>query len=279
MRLADNDRDRPENPSQGHPVEAYSVCRLDGKVALITGAGAGIGQATASLFAQQGAKVVIFDRDQSSSEASADSICSAGGTAIATHGDVRDARCIDRVVARVNAELGGIHILVNNAGIFPRAALADISDDQWDEVLDINLKGVFHCARAVAPQMIERRAGKIINISSVNIHVGATNFSHYIASKGGVIGFTRALARELGDHNIHVNAVTPGAVQTESERRIVEAQGKAGEEAVAGIVARQCLKRRVLPAEIASVCLFLASDLSNSMTGQTLNADCGYALY
>ena len=102
---------------------------------------------------------------------------------------------------------------------------------------------------------------------------GAPNFSHYIASKGGVIGFTRALARELGDYNIHVNAVTPGAIQTESEKRT------ATQQAVDAIVARQCLKRRVLPPEIAAVCLFLASDLSDSMTGQTLNVDCGIALY
>jgi 3-oxoacyl-[acyl-carrier protein] reductase len=186
---------------------------------------------------------------------------------------------VKSVVDRAETEFGGIHILVNNAGIYPRAALIDMTDEQWNEVLDINLKGVFHCTRAVAPQMVKRRAGKIINISSVNIHLGAPNFSHYIASKGGIIGFTRALARELGDYNIHVNAVTPGAIQTEAEKRLVAQQGQAGLDAVAGIVARQCLKRRVLPPEIAGVCLFLASDLSDSMTGQTLNADCGNALY
>jgi 3-oxoacyl-[acyl-carrier protein] reductase len=238
-------------------VDNQPLWRLDGKVAFITGAGAGIGEATAKLFSQQGASVAVFDRD-------------------ATGADIKS---VKDTVERASKELGGIHILVNNAGIYPRAALVDMSDEQWNEVLDINLKGAFYFTRAVAPQMIKRRAGKIINISSVNIHVGAANFSHYIASKGGIIGFTRALARELGDHNIHVNAVTPGAIQTEAEKRLVAQQGKAGEKAVAEIVARQCLKRRILPPEIAAVCLFLASDLSDAMTGQTLNADCGNALY
>ncbi|MGA3326933.1 MAG: 3-oxoacyl-ACP reductase family protein [Terriglobia bacterium] len=260
-------------------MENKPLLRLDGKVAFITGAGAGIGEATALLFAQQGASVVIFDRDGAGAEGVAGAIRAAGGRALAVAGDVRDAQIVKSVVDRAETEFGGIHILVNNAGIYPRAALIDMTDEQWNEVLDINLKGVFHCTRAVAPQMVKRRAGKIINISSVNIHLGAPNFSHYIASKGGIIGFTRALARELGDYNIHVNAVTPGAIQTEAEKRLVAQQGQAGLDAVAGIVARQCLKRRVLPPEIAGVCLFLASDLSDSMTGQTLNADCGNALY
>jgi NAD(P)-dependent dehydrogenase (short-subunit alcohol dehydrogenase family) len=255
------------------------LLRLEGKGAFITGAGAGIGEATARLFAQQGASVLVFDRDGSGAEGVAGAIRAAGGRAFAVAGDVRDVQIVKSAVDRAEAEFGGVHILVNNAGIYPRAALIDMTDEQWNEVLDINLKGVFHCTRAIAPQMIKRRAGKIINISSVNIHVGAPNFSHYIASKGGIIGFTRALARELGDYNIHVNAVTPGAIQTEAEKRLVAQQGQAGQEAVAAIVARQCLKRRVLPQEIAAVCLFLASDLSDSMTGQTLNADGGNALY
>jgi 3-oxoacyl-[acyl-carrier protein] reductase len=260
-------------------VENQPLCRLDGKAAFITGAGAGIGEATAKLFAQQGASIVVFDRETAGAEAAAEAIRARGGRAFAASGDVRDTTCINEALGRAETEFGGIHILVNNAGIYPRASVVEMSDDQWDEVLNINLKGVFHCTRAVVPQMIKRRAGKIINISSVNIHVGAPNFSHYIASKGGIIGFTRALARELGDYNIHVNAVTPGAVQTEAEKRLVAQQGKAGEEAVAAIVARQCLKRRILPDEIAGVCLFLAASLSDSMTGQTLNADCGNALY
>jgi 3-oxoacyl-[acyl-carrier protein] reductase len=260
-------------------LENQPLLRLDGKAAFITGAGAGIGEATARLFAQQGASVMVFDREGSGAEGVAAAIRAAGGRALAVAGDVRNVEAVKNAVHRADSEFGGVQILVNNAGIYPRAALVEMTDEQWNEVLDINLKGTFHCTRAVAPQMIQRRAGKIINISSVNIHVGATNFSHYIASKGGIIGFTRALARELGDYNIHVNAVTPGAINTEAEKRLVAQQGQAGLDAVAGIVARQCLKRRIMPPEIAGVCLFLASELSDSMTGQTLNADGGNALY
>lgn len=258
-------------------MKTQPLWKLDGKVAFITGAGAGIGEATAKLFAQQGASIVIYDWKGGNAEKVAQSVREAGGKAIGIAGDVRDSRAVKSAVDRAGAEFGGVHILVNNAGIFPRAAVTEIRDDQWDEVLGVNLDGMFYCTRAVVPQMKERRSGKIINISSVNFHVGAPNFSHYIASKGGVIGFTRALARELGDYNIHVNAVTPGAIETESEK--LTGSKEAVDAAVAAIVARQCLKRRITPSEIAEVSLFLASELSDSMTGQTINADGGYALY
>jgi 3-oxoacyl-[acyl-carrier protein] reductase len=246
---------------------------LKDKVALITGAAAGIGEATARLFAEEGAHVVVYDRSGDDAESVARDIRAAGGSAFAVTGDVRDAATVKGAIDRAVAAHGHFDILVNNAGIYPRHAVLDITEQEWDEVLSVNLKGVFQCTRLALPHMIAQRSGKIVNISSVNFHLGNSNFSHYIASKGGIIGFTRALARELGPHNIHINAITPGAVQTEAEKRI------ATQAQVDAIVVRQCLERRVLPLDIARVCLFLASEWSDSITGQTINVDCGNALY
>jgi 3-oxoacyl-[acyl-carrier protein] reductase len=246
---------------------------LKDKVALVTGAAAGIGEATAQLFAEEGAHVVVYDREGDDAESVARTIRAAGGSAFAVAGDVRDAATVKGAIDRVVAAHGHFDILINNAGIYPRRAVLEISEQEWDEVLSVNLKGVFQCTRLALPRMIAQRSGKIINISSVNFHVGSPNFSHYIASKGGIIGFTRALARELGPHNIHINAITPGAVRTEAEKRI------ATQAQVDAIVVRQCLNHRVLPLDIARTCLFLASEWSDAITGQTINVDCGYALY
>jgi 3-oxoacyl-[acyl-carrier protein] reductase len=137
----------------------------------------------------------------------------------------------------------------------------------------INLKSMFHTAQAVLPGMMVRRAGKIVNISSVTFHLGVANLVHYVASKGGVIGLTRALAREIGDHDIHVNCITPGAVLVEAEKAVVT------DEQINTFVAEQCLKRRILPIDIARVCLFLSSELSDGMTGQVLNVDGGWVMH
>jgi 3-oxoacyl-[acyl-carrier protein] reductase len=148
-----------------------------------------------------------------------------------------------------------------------------MTEQQWDEMQDINLKGMFHCIQAVLPHMISQRAGKIVNISSVTFHLGMASLTHYVASKGGVIGLTRALAREVGEHNIHVNCITPGAIKTESEARFVtDAQAKE-------MMAKQSLQRRIMPLDVARVCLFLSSELSDGMTGQSLNVDGGWVMY
>ena len=135
---------------------------------------------------------------------------------------------------------------------------------------NINLKGTFRCTKAVLPHMVERQAGKIVNISSVTFHVGLPNLTHYVASKGAIIGLTRSLAREMGPHNIHVNCITPGAVLVEREKEFVD------EEGVRAMLALQCLQRRIVPLDIARVCAFLSCELSDGMTGQTLNVDGGW---
>jgi 3-oxoacyl-[acyl-carrier protein] reductase len=231
---------------------------LEDKVALVTGAAAGIGEAIARLFAQEGAHVFAVDKD-------------AGAGII--QADVRSPAQMRRAAGQALERHGRIDILVNNAGIYPRQDFVSMTEQEWDEVHDVNLKGVFHCTQAVLPQMMAQRAGKIVNISSVTFHLGPKRLSHYVAAKGGVIGLTRSLARELGEHNIHVNCITPGAIETESEPRFVTP------EQVAAMVAEQSLPRRILPLDIARVCVFLGSELSDGMTGQTLNVDGGWAMH
>ena len=226
---------------------------LKDKVALVTGGAAGIGVEISRLFTEEGARVVVLDRE--------------------TGVDVRSPSNIQNVVGQAIGQHGRIDILVNNAGIYPRQDFVSMTEQQWDEMQDVNLKGVFHCTKAVAPQMIAQRAGKIVNISSVTFHLGARKLVHYVAAKGGVIGFTRSLARELGEHNVHVNCITPGAIETASEARFVTT------EQVSAMVAQQCLDRRILPIDIARVCVFLAAPLSDGMTGQTLNVDGGWVMY
>lgn len=246
---------------------------LQGKAALITGSATGIGNAIARLYAEHGASLLLIDRNQPANEVTAAELEKAGARVRAVGLDLRDRAGIKAAVAEAQYLFGSIDILVNNAGIYPRKAFLETSEQEWDEMQEINLKSMFHTTQAVLPSMIERRAGKIVNISSVTFHLGAANLVHYVASKGGVIGLTRALARETGNDNIHVNCITPGAVLVEAEKAVVT------EQQVQEFVAAQCLKRRILPIDIARVCLFLSSELSDGMTGQVLNVDGGWVMH
>src|SRR5688572_28938313 len=214
---------------------------LRGKVALITGSATGIGNATARLFAEHGAHLLLLDRNQPPNEATAVELQRGGTKVRAVTTDLRDRRSIDAAVGAFES----IDILVNNAGIYPRKAFLETSEEEWDEMQAVNLKSMFHTSQAVLPAMIERRSGKIVNISSVTFHLGVANLVHYVASKGGVIGLTRALARETGDHNVHVNCITPGAVLVEAEKAVVT------DEQIKIFVSEQSLKRRILPIDIA----------------------------
>jgi 3-oxoacyl-[acyl-carrier protein] reductase len=246
---------------------------LTKKVALITGAATGIGEAIARTFAAEGARVAVFDRDGAGAEEVAADIRSNGGAAVACQGDVRDAGAVRGAIDGTLSEFGRLDILVNNAGIYPRHNLLDMTEQQWDEIVSTNLKGVFQCTRLALPHMVTRGSGKIVNISSVTFHLGMKGLTHYVSSKGGIIGFTRALAREVGESNVHVNAVTPGAIETEAEKKI------ATQEQVDAVVALQSLRRRIVPLDVARVCVFLASELSDGMTGQTVNVDGGWVMY
>jgi 3-oxoacyl-[acyl-carrier protein] reductase len=246
---------------------------LKNKTAIITGAATGIGEGIARLFAGYGASLVLLDRNPGALHAVSTSISSPGTPALPIALDVRDRRAIDAAVDRAHAEIGPIDILVNNAGIYPRQSFLEMSEQQWDEMQSINLKSMFHTTQAILPEMIGRGKGKIVNISSVTFHLGLENLTHYVASKGGVIGLTRSLAREMGPHNIHINCITPGAIQVEAERAVVS------EDQISLWMDQQSLKRRMLPLDIARTCLFLASELSDGLTGQTLNVDGGWIMH
>ena len=245
---------------------------LDGKVTIVTGAATGIGEGIARLFADKGSHLFLLDRNSERNSAVATSI-SAVRSAAAFAGDVRDPKAIQTVVDAAMEQFGRVDVLVNNAGIYPRQSFVDMTEAQWDEMQDVNLRSVFHCSKAVLPNMIARRQGKIVNISSVTFLLGTKNLVHYVASKGGIIGLTRSLAREMGEHNVFVNCITPGAVKVEAEKQV------ATEEQLREIVGLQSLKRRIVPLDIARVCLFLASELSDGMTGQTLNVDGGWVMH
>jgi 3-oxoacyl-[acyl-carrier protein] reductase len=246
---------------------------LQGKVAMITGSATGIGNAVARLFAEHGANVLLMDRNQPPNEATATELERSGVKARAVGLDLRDRAGIDAAVADATKVFGSIDILINNAGIYPRKAFLETSEQEWDEMQDINLKSMFNTTQAVLPGMIARKSGKIVNISSVTFHMGIANLVHYVASKGGVIGLTRALAREIGEHNVHVNCITPGAVLVEAEKAVVT------DDQIKYFVDQQSLKRRILPIDIARVCLFLSSELSDAMTGQVLNVDGGWIMH
>ena len=246
---------------------------LKDQIALITGAATGIGEAVARLFASQGAHVHILDRDAAGCKRVAGSICADGGIAFAAPGDVCSTPDIDAWVKDAAAHSGRIDLLVNNAGIYPRQAFLQMTEEQWDVMQDTNLKSMFRTMKAVLPHMVAQKSGRVVNISSVTFHLGMSPMSHYVTSKGGVIGLTRSLAREMGEHNVHINCITPGAIKTEAEAKVVS------EEQARAFLAGQSLKRRLMPLDVARVCLFLCSEFSDGVTGQSLNVDGGWVMY
>lgn len=246
---------------------------LKDKVAVITGSATGIGNETARLFAREGAALALIDRNRAANDATAAELTKAGVKALAFTLDVRDRGAIEAAVGETIRAFGAVDVLVNNAGIYPRQPFLDITEAQWDEMQAVNLKSMFHMTQAVMPGMIAQKSGKVVNISSITFHLGPAKMVHYVASKGGVIGFTRSLAHEVGEHNIHINCITPGAVLVEAEKTVVT------DDQIKEWVGLQCLKRRIIPIDIARTCLFLSSELSDGLTGQTLNVDGGWIMH
>ena len=238
--------------------------KLAGRVALVTGASRGIGAAIAGAFGREGAMVAVnYHRSEARAAEVVATIQAAGSQAIAVRADVSDGAAVRAMVERTVAAFGPVDVLVNNAGILNALPLDQMSEDVWDEMMATNLRSVFLCARAVLPAMLARGRGKIINVTSQVGQKGMPNHVHYAAAKAGVIGFTRALAREVGPRGVHVNAIAPGPIETELIGPITEEFRR--EKTV--IFA---LRRLGLPDEVAPTAVFLASDDSNFYAGQTL---------
>jgi len=246
---------------------------IKGKVVIVTGAAAGIGAGVAELFAEQGAHVFLSDVDGPGVNKVAAALQAKGCSACAFEANAGSRDAMAKVVDDALSGFGRIDVLINNAGIYPRQPFLEMTEQQWDTMQDINLKSVFHCTKLVLPHMVKQRAGAIVNISSVTFFTGLQNLTHYIASKGAIIGFTRGLAREVGVHNVRVNCITPGAIETEGERKLMSKQE------ADKVMEFQSLKRRISPLDLGRVCLFLATELSDAMTGQTLNVDGGWIMY
>jgi NAD(P)-dependent dehydrogenase (short-subunit alcohol dehydrogenase family) len=250
--------------------------RLAGNVALVTGGASGIGRASAILFAHEGARIVVADLPGSPIDDTLSAIREAGGQAVAAAGDVRRAEDAERMVATAVAQFGRIDVLFNNAGIEFVASVEDMPEDKWDLVVDTNLKGIYLMSKAAIPRMIQQGGGKIINTASQLGWVGAPRFSAYCASKGGVLNLTRAMALELAPHNIRVNALCPGAVETPLLLRQFGG-GRSGPQGTLQMLADlHALKRIAQPVELAYPALFLACDESSFMTGASLVVDGGY---
>jgi len=256
---------------------------LTDKVVIVTGGAHGIGKAYCLAFAKAGAQVVIADIDKVGAESAASEISKANSgdgemkrllSPLALYVDVSNETATKEMAARVIDRFGRIDVLINNAAVFSvvpmnRGRIETIDPEEWDRLMAVNLRGVFFCCRAALPTMRRQKAGKIVNIASGTVFAGAAGRIHYVTSKAATIGFTRTLAREVGDDNITVNCLAPG--NTLSEENPTEQMIKFRESSV-GL---RSIKRIQLPQDVVGAMLFLASPLSDFITGQTINVDGG----
>ena len=246
--------------------------KLEGKVAIVTGASKGIGREIALLYAKEGAKLVVTARSEELLRSLSDEIRAAGGEEpLCFPLDVKQSEKVDELVDKTLDKFGRVDILVNNAGVTRDGLLLRMSDEDWDEVLDTNLKGAFFCLRAVAKPMMRQRAGRIINMASVIGLIGNAGQANYAASKAGIIALTKSAAKELGSRNILINAIAPGFIDTDMTRSLSDDIKNA-------ILKSIPVGKLGQPADIARAALFLASDESSFVTGQVLTVDGGMVM-
>jgi len=242
--------------------------KLGEKVALITGGAQGIGRAIALLFAREGARVAISDINLEKARETGREVESLGQEALAVGGDVADAAEAEAMVQQTVERFGRLDILVNNAGVARDQVLLRMKEGDWDLVMSVNLKGVFHCTKAALRPFLKQKAGKVVNIASVVGEMGNAGQSNYAASKAGVIGFTKAIAREYANRNIQVNAVAPGFIDT----AMTQAIPQKGREL---LIQQIPMERLGTPEDVAEAVLFLASPSADYITGQVLNVNGG----
>lgn len=246
--------------------------RLAGKVAIVTGSAQGIGAAYALALAAAGARLCVTDIGDP--RETSERICACSGEAIGVRADVTDAHAARHMVAQTIEAFGSVDILVNNAAIFSDLQgkpFEEISSEEWDRVSAVNIRGVFECCKAVMPEMRRRKRGKIVNVASATVFKGSPMLLHYVASKGAVVALTRALAREVGRHNICVNCIAPGFTLSEG----VEANGFYDDAFKAANVGTRALARDAAPDDLLGPLVFLCSGESDFMTGQTIVVDGG----
>lgn len=259
--------------TQAETASPLAARRLKDKVAIITGGGQGIGRAFALRFAGEGAHVVVADIQEEKAGSVAREVGDLGTNGLAVRTDVSDAESTRAMVERTVERFGRVDVLVNNAAIFATIKMKpfeEIGREEWDRMMAVNLTGAFLCCQAVSPRMREQRWGRIINISSATVLMGRPYYAHYVTSKAGIIGMTRALANELGSDNVTVNAIMPGATETEVPRETVNP------EQAEALIASQAIHRRERPDDLVGAAAFLASDDAGFITGQSINIDGGH---
>lgn len=245
--------------------------KLEGKVAIVTGAGRGIGRSIALALANEGADIVIADYVLDGAESVVEEVKTLGRRAIAVQGSVASLADAENLAKQALDEFGKIDILVNNAGITRDDLILRMTEEQWDAVIDTNLKGTFNCTKAVTRTMLKQKSGKIVNMASVMGIMGNAGQANYAASKGGVIALTKSTAKELGSRGINVNAIAPGFIQTAMTDELSE---KVRESIAENIP----LRKLGTPEDVAKLVVFLCSEDSSYITGQVINVDGGMVM-
>lgn len=246
---------------------------LVGKNAIVTGGASGIGLAAGRRLARDGVGIAVWDIDEAGAQRAVAELVAAGGRAVACRVDVSSRKQVDAGLARVHAELGPVQILVNNAGVTSFRPFLEVTEEEWDRIMSINLKSMLHCTQAVLPEMLSAGWGRVINISSSSAQAGAARMTTYASSKGGVIAFTKALALELAATGVTVNNVPPGFIDTPMLR--ASDNPNALKASIDVIAASSPMKRPGRPEDIAAACAFLASEEAGYITGQTLGVNGG----